>query len=191
VKQCSRCGESKPLDQYYRDKRASDGLYSHCKSCHRTHTDRWKGGNRERVNMRTRERRAADPEPFRASYRRHYAGHREERKADSRRRYWTKRPELLEQQKAWRERNHEATREHAKRRRDETPEVARAYNAVYYAVKTGKLIRPERCPRCDRECKVEAHHADYSKPLDVTWLCKWCHEMEHHGTEGPAVLDVA
>ncbi len=29
--------------------------------------------------------------------------------------------------------------------------------------------------------KVHAHHHDYSKPLDVEWLCKDCHWQQHGG----------
>jgi hypothetical protein len=34
-----------------------------------------------------------------------------------------------------------------------------------------------------RECSVlgQAHHDDYAKPLEVRWLCKQHHEIEHHG----------
>ena len=33
-----------------------------------------------------------------------------------------------------------------------------------------------------RDCgalKVEAHHEDYSKPLEIIWLCKRCHARLH------------
>ncbi len=32
------------------------------------------------------------------------------------------------------------------------------------------------CSDCG-ETKVEAHHEDYSKPLDVEWLCKKHHKL--------------
>lgn len=58
-----------------------------------------------------------------------------------------------------------------------------AQAAVYYAVKTGRLMRPSACPECRRDdVPIQGHHADYSKKLEVVWLCKWCHDAEHHGT---------
>jgi hypothetical protein len=34
LKRCVRCSRELPLDQFYSDARASDGLRSHCRSCH-------------------------------------------------------------------------------------------------------------------------------------------------------------
>ncbi len=53
------------------------------------------------------------------------------------------------------------------RRRD----IARSYVSVY--IKRGKLKRGS-CEVCNSNY-VEAHHDDYSKPLDVRWFCR-----EHH-----------
>jgi hypothetical protein len=49
---------------------------------------------------------------------------------------------------------------------------------VKYAVKTGKLIKTP-CQVCG-ELKVEGHHPDYSRPLDVVWLCRKHHNEIHH-----------
>lgn len=41
------------------------------------------------------------------------------------------------------------------------------------------LIKREGCYICGEMENVEAHHDDYSKPLEVEWLCKK-HHAEHH-----------
>lgn len=47
---------------------------------------------------------------------------------------------------------------------------------VSRALASGKLLKnPCACGSMD----VEAHHSDYSKPLDVLWLCRGCHVLEH------------
>lgn len=53
--------------------------------------------------------------------------------------------------------------------------VAAAQQRVYYAVKDGRLVRPSACENCGAEGRIEAAHSDYSRPLDVRWLCRRCH----------------
>jgi len=55
-----------------------------------------------------------------------------------------------------------------------------AYVARYKlsnAVRDGRVKRLP-CEFCGDE-KVHAHHDDYSKPLDVIWLCPKCHRRLH------------
>jgi hypothetical protein len=47
------------------------------------------------------------------------------------------------------------------------------------AIYSGKLIR-KPCEKCG-DPKVEAHHEDYYKPLEIVWLCQK-HHIEHHKT---------
>lgn len=47
-------------------------------------------------------------------------------------------------------------------------------------IRLGLLIK-QPCEICGAE-KVDAHHDDYSKPLDVRWLCRF-HHAEHHKNE--------
>lgn len=52
---------------------------------------------------------------------------------------------------------------------------ARAYAHVY---RDRGLIEKKSCAVCGSD-KSQMHHADYDKPLDVTWLCRPCHLAEH------------
>jgi len=69
----------------------------------------------------------------------------------------------------------EYNRRNAQNQRRLCPEKVKARNIVNKAIQTGKLTRPDHCESCLKKCFVEAHHEDYSKPLDVDWLCGKCH----------------
>ncbi len=48
------------------------------------------------------------------------------------------------------------------------------------AEKNGDLSRPAKCEKCNKaNRKLYRHHEDYSRPLNVTWLCRSCHESRH------------
>lgn len=56
---------------------------------------------------------------------------------------------------------------------------ARARSLLNAAVRSRKIERPTKCAECEMECTPHGHHHDYSKPLDVKWLCVRCHSEEH------------
>ena len=67
-----------------------------------------------------------------------------------------------------------------KRRLNDTtlPTKQKAWNRVYYALKTGKIGKPESCSVCGvvvGKNKIQAHHDNYSKPFDIIWCCQDCH----------------
>jgi hypothetical protein len=57
------------------------------------------------------------------------------------------------------------------------PERKNAHSKVYRAMKNGVLVR-QPCFICGD--KSEAHHPDYSRPLDVVWLCPPHHRQAHN-----------
>lgn len=86
----------------------------------------------------------------------------------------------------WRERHRQSNRAYrasgrqadsVRRWRERHPDRYRAHNVLWNELKYGRM-KPEPCGRCGAE-KAHAHHHDYSKPLEVTWLCPGCHAAEH------------
>lgn len=66
-----------------------------------------------------------------------------------------------------------------KRYRENHKEKTKAEGIVNDAIRHGKLKRPDKCSRCGKTCEPQAHHPDYTKPLDIIWLCTTCHANEH------------
>lgn len=54
---------------------------------------------------------------------------------------------------------------------------ARARTELKRAVRLGKIQR-KHCRVCG-EPRSDGHHHDYSRPLEVDWLCFKCHREEH------------
>jgi hypothetical protein len=150
---CSKCGETKPHSEFYKQAGCRDGVHPHCKSCKRASARASREANIDRVRAYDKERYYS--QPGRA------AANRASAKASHRRDPWY--PRNVE--KALAARRERAIRE---------PEKERARSALRHAVDRGE-IESEGCLFCDAT-PAEGHHHDYSKPLGVTWLC-----VKHHG----------
>ena len=87
-------------------------------------------------------------------------------------------------QKEYEQRNRERRKEYQKQYHNQyyhrTPEKHKARNILNSAVKSGKIHKPVYCSSCDSDRHLEAHHTDYSKPLEVMWLCRSCHVDLHN-----------
>ena len=64
--------------------------------------------------------------------------------------------------------------------------IARAYANVYQG--RGHLVA-KPCEKCG-SADSQKHHPDYSKPLDVIWLCRPCH-VAVHGRELETIQTLA
>lgn len=133
MKTCFKCGDSKPLSEYYKHKGMRDGHLNKCKAC---------------AKRDVRKHRKENPHVQERDRRRYHASAERRKK------------------------NHEGVL----RRRAANPEKYRARTALNNAVRDGKIDKPTSCPRCGTGGKrIEAHHHDYSRPLDVEWMCSSCH----------------
>ena len=96
-----------------------------------------------------------------------------------RRRYAVNREALAERAKRWQVEHPNPARRAATnaRYRAAHPDAGAAGHAVNHAIARGDLAR-EPCERCGTT-PSEGHHDDYTKPLEVRWLCDKCHKRLH------------
>lgn len=80
--------------------------------------------------------------------------------------------------RAWKRANAERHAELARAYRARNREKTKAQNSLNYAIRKGDIVRGN-CEECGTSEKVHAHHDDYSKPLQVKWLCFMCHKLAH------------
>ena len=59
------------------------------------------------------------------------------------------------------------------------PNKYKAHYTVSNAVSTGKMKKDVLCQYCGNYDKLQGHHCDYGKLLDVQWLCIHCHKQWH------------
>lgn len=74
----------------------------------------------------------------------------------------------------------EKVRAEVKRHQEKHRDKYLARQWVRRAVARGKIIKPKNCQICNIEAsRIEGHHEDYSKRLEVLWLCVDCHKKIH------------
>ena len=68
----------------------------------------------------------------------------------------------------------------AKKSRENNPRKIMARHLVKYALMIGYIEKPTICSECgNTEKRIEGHHTDYEKALEVQWLCSTCHANIH------------
>ena len=131
-----------------------------------------------------RPKRFKDRAEYLRWYRRQNLEESRKRERERARKWRKENPERARaQDKVKRERYAERRKEYAKeysRKNLKDPLKVSARTQLNNAVKCKSIIKPNKCEKCLERHQLNAHHCDYSKPLEVVWLCTKCHALEHH-----------
>lgn len=94
--------------------------------------------------------------------------------------YESHKDELLQYYKRYREDNPNYHSPSVQRYNKNNPEKRRANVKLNHAVEQGLMRKPSVCAVCGVEhAIIHGHHEDYSKPLEVIWVCPKCHKQIH------------
>lgn len=164
---CSRCGHEKDESLFGKDKRRKNGRTIWCLQC----SNEYKKSRYDplKESIRKKKQKLANPERYaeidRLAHLRYRKRHR-----DRLRKKWREdaksRPYVYNREVAIR-----AIRKWQKANRDKV----RCQDRARRAEKLGNLISPKQCEICGIEGKLQKHHHDYAKPLEVVWCCTSCH----------------
>jgi hypothetical protein len=148
-KRCFKCLSVKPIEAFYKHAAMGDGRLNKCIECTKADVKRHRLENIERLRAYDRMRASM---PHRVAARKEYAQTQQGKNAHRR-----------------------ALRVSAKLH----PERRKARVMFGNAVRDGRVTPWPVCavPECER--KPEGHHPDYSRPLDVVWLCTKHHRQAH------------
>ncbi len=149
-KKCFKCGNAKARTEFYRHPQMADGLLGKCKECTKVDAGAHRDANLERVQAYDRSR-----------------GQDENRKALNRQSYRQRISTPEGRAQEW-----------ASKQKYRNSDKCACNAIVRNALRSGRLKRMP-CERCQTEEHIHAHHEDYTKPMDVMWLCRACHGLRH------------
>lgn len=100
--------------------------------------------------------------------------------------------------KEWRANNKSKVNDQEARARKKKPHIYRGKQATYYALKTGKITKPETCQKCGErvgKSNLEGHHDngyDGKNIKNIKWWCRSCHQRtkirgDHNGAKNDDV----
>lgn len=148
LKRCTKCGETKPRDQFSKDKSRKCGLSPHCKACNavyraqnagaiKEYKRRWETENREQLREHKRNYDEANREQVRDRQRRYRAEHLETIREQKRQYRSEHRENERDRRRQWRKQNPDKVKEANRRWRTENPELCCAHTNRRKALKLG------------------------------------------------------
>lgn len=167
MKTCFKCNKEKPISEFYKHPRMADGYLNKCIECTKKDVSERAYGLSNDPNWLIRERARG-----REKFHRLYSPYKDRPKPLP-----MTEEQKIKKRKEYSERYPERKSETIKQYYRKYPERKVAKNITSIAIRDKKLTK-QPCEICG-EVEVQAHHEDYSKPLEVRWLCIK-HHNEHH-----------
>lgn len=186
MRKCYVCKETKEFTEFHKDKTQIGGITYQCKKCKSEIGKKKRAENPEKHREQNRKSLEKNYESIKESQRKHIIRNRDKILKRRRERREPRKVELNRQESERRKtkrkndadflhRERQKQRDYYAKNKEKMLPKHNAHKLIMYAVKLGIIKKPENCEICHSNIRIEGHHDDYSKPLEVRWLCKCCH----------------
>ena len=185
MKVCTVCKQTKPVTDFHKlsQKRSNmgDGHTARCKECTKKYMQTPERLAADKINAAKSRKKPENIEKATERSRRYLQTERgkESHKKACHKYNQTERGHLLNAERNKKFMQTQAFKDAILRYRAKNPEKRKANSIIRTAIVYGKIHRPSHCTICNKQCVPEGHHPDYSKPLEVIWVCKKCHTHYH------------
>ena len=153
MKKCKECNTEKELTDFYKHSKMADGHLNKCIECVKSRISKHRNENLEKIKQYDKKRAML---PHRVKARKEYIQTDKGKEARKR--------SIIKYKKKY-------------------PMAYAAHVIFGNAIRDGKIKKENNCSICGSDLIVEAHHDDYTKPLNVRWLCNKCHRDWHKVNE--------
>lgn len=148
-KKCTKCNVEKDTKHFYKQSKGLYGCTGECKECRKERTRNYKKRFPDKVAIKDRIYSQKLKSKYGQSHSRRSHIRLAERSIIGFERYAEKKMQTL------------------------------AACLLNYAIRIKLVDKPSTCTLCKKKKDIQGHHTDYSKPLQVIWVCVECHSKFH------------
>ncbi len=206
TKRCSKCGETKSINEFYKNKSRKDGRSAWCKACDNANNKKYVQNNQERMKEYYRQKYWKDPEKHRTSRKRSNIKNKDAI-AERRKKYYQYNKDLiLLRDKIYRDKNRDKinnrNQQYYKEHKDDFVFKARERKRLIRETKDGTITKESlghmyetqfhKCDYCECDLDIFGKHLDHILPLtrggmhtlsNVHWVCPKCNLSKNDKTE--------
>jgi len=150
-KQCYCCNIEKDISDFHKRKLSRDGRATWCKLCAKKHQQEYHRQNKSKSTAYAKEYRLNNYERLI--------------------KYDRLRSKTIKRKQLHKECDNRYRKIHLLK--------YKAITAAGNAIRDKKLVKKTHCERCGKKTRLHKHHEDYSRPLQIVWLCQPCHILRH------------
>lgn len=162
MKTCRRCSQEKPLAEFHKETRSSDGVKPYCKNCIKKEGEKYRKKNKEEIKIKKKQYYLKNKESINNRKKQHYQDNKEQ---------------ILKKNKQYRQDNKEQIKKQKKEYQRNNKEYLKEYLREYYSGNKQRLKTKSKQYYLDNKEKVKQYRQDnkeYLNEYNVQYVKQRC-----------------